>query len=156
MKIDSVEIDIDSDILNTLKEIELRNSPAYELGREDALNEVATKLKQKAKSIMKQLVSATELYYEIIKNRYPEIIVNELRIGTDYSSSMPVSLVIIPESNRENKRLLIDLGSDIELELANNKVLQDVQFWVIVDSETLDKNMLNHDFPLYRSILSED
>lgn len=146
---------IDSDIVAMLDEIQAKGTYAYQLGREDALKEMDNKDQLERQKYIDNLIAVAELFYRQVRNEFPSIEVKELRIGHDYSADIPVALLIFKEKGKHFKRKLSRLAAELEIKMSNTNY-QDIMIWTIVDTENIDRESLEHDFPIFRLIEMDD
>jgi hypothetical protein len=144
------------DIEEILRDVEeksaMRSTPEYTLGRSDAVRDIIDALMKDTDEVFSKTKHAAESFLSLVKKIHPEIVVEELRVGSDYSSSMlmPIALIVLSKEFSGFVPDVQDLARAMEQHLYNQKKFEGC-IWTIAN-EDLDRNMLEADFPLWRGV----
>jgi len=91
---------------------------------------------------------AAEFFFQRLTTVIPESGIIEHRLGWDTSTGNPTTLTIIPRKYEIKLSDIEDLAANSELDMLK-QFNYNCSFWVITD-ESLDRFLINHDFPFTR------
>jgi hypothetical protein len=145
-----------TDIEEILKEIEFtfnaRTTPEYKLGADEKAAEIIKTIFCDMEDFQTGIIRAAEMFCQVAKKMMPGLVVDELRIGIDSSSSLPVALMIIDKESEELVGSLMDIARQLESYIYFHDNFE-VYIWTLVNNSSLEKELLVSDFPLYREFI---
>jgi hypothetical protein len=143
----------DTEIDQILKEIEFsfnaRTTPEYKLGADEKAVEIIKTIF--GEEFQTGIIRAAEIFYQISMKILPSLVVNELRIGIDSSSLLPVALMVVDKKSVDSIDSLMDIARQLESYIYFHDNFE-VCIWTLVNNSSLEKELVSSDFPLFREI----
>ncbi len=143
---DPIKIDADIDkLLKEAEKVSARNTPEYAFGRQETLEKLRF---DKFKSALDKLRVPAEAYLQLLSKVKPELKINQVRIGLDYSSNEPVILTIFSEDEKKRTAEIQQLAKSAEMFFWEQNHIS-VTIWTLIE-RNIDKTQIDRDFPCVR------
>jgi hypothetical protein len=138
----------DADIEKLLQDAYLshvRKSEEYRFGR---IEERLESERETFWNSFEKVVGIAEAFFDLVKARFPEIVIKQYRIGIDYSSRIPAVIMLIDQKNRNDISKLRSLARSVE-KASWGQGISECYIWTKVD-ENIEQELIETDFPFYR------